>query len=232
MNSLQAYVVDDDADVRKGLVTLLKAAGYPAQGFASAEAFLDALAGDIETVAGCLILDLRMPGMDGLALQHRLVEAGSAIPILFLTGHGEVPDAVVALRSGAVDFLLKPVDGKALLERLADCWQAETERVQAQQLREQVLAGLHRLTVRESGILRFALQGIRNGEIAKLLGLSLRTVEAHRSRLLLKLGAAASIQDWQRRCEVVGLSSARLVELLVTRCDHLEGGDNGQRSKR
>ena len=231
MNTLQAYVVDDDVDVRKGLVMLLKSAGYPAQGFSSAESFLDVVGGDIQTLAGCLILDLRMPGMDGLALQRRLAEAGGAIPILFLTGHGELPDAVVALRSGAVDFLLKPVDGKALLERLADCWQAETERVQAQQLREQMLAGLHRLTVRESGILRFALQGIRNGEIAELLGLSLRTVEAHRSRLLLKLGAAASIQDWQRRYEVVGLSSARLVELLAIRCDHLEGDDNGQRRK-
>ncbi len=213
MNSLQAYVVDDDADVRKGLVTLLKSAGYPAQEFSSAEGFLDAVGGDIQTLAGCLILDLRMPGMDGLALQRRLVEAGGAIPILFLTGHGEVPDAVVALRSGAIDFLLKPVNGKRLLERFAACWQTETERVHARQLREQLLSGMHRLTVREREILRLALQGIRNGSIAPMLGLSLRTVEAHRSRLLLKLDAA-SIQDWQRRCELAGLPSARLVELL------------------
>jgi FixJ family two-component response regulator len=213
MNTLQAYVVDDDADVRKGLTTLLISAGYPAQGFASAESFLDAVGGDIQTVAGCLILDLRMSGMDGLALQRRLVEAGCGIPILFLTGHGEVPDAVDALRSGAVDFLLKPVDGKRLLERLAACWQAETERANARQLREQLLSGLHRLTGREREILRFALQGIRNGSIAPMLGLSLRTVEAHRSRLLLKLDAV-SIQDWQHRCELAGLQSARLVELL------------------
>jgi len=213
MTPLQAYVVDDDADVRKALMTLLEAAGYPVRGFASAECFLDAVAANIQTLAGCLILDLRMPGMDGLALQRRLVEAGCGMPILFLTGHGEVPDAVVALRSGAVDFLLKPVNGKLLLERLAACWQAETERVHARQLREQVLSGLHRLTGREREILRHALQGIRNGVIAGLLGLSLRTVEAHRSRLLLKLDAA-SIQDWQRRCELAGLPSARLVELL------------------
>lgn len=213
MNTLQAYVVDDDADVRKALVALLQSAGYPAQGFASAEAFLDAFSGSIQTLAGCLILDLRMPGMDGLALQHRLVEAGGAIPILFLTGHGEVPDAVVALRAGAVDFLLKPVDGRRLLEMLATCWQAETERVHARQLREQLLSGLHRLTGREREILRLALQGIRNGAIAALLDLSLRTVEAHRSRLLLKI-AADSVQDWQRRCELAGLPSARLVEML------------------
>ena len=213
MSTLQAYVVDDDADVRKALVALLESAGYPAQEFASAEYFLDAVAGNIQTLAGCLILDLRMPGMDGLALQRRLVEAGGAIPILFLTGHGEVPDAVVALRSGAIDFLLKPVNGKWLLERLAISWQAETERVHARQLREQLLSGMHRLTVREREILRLALQGIRNGSIAPMLGLSLRTVEAHRSRLLLKLDAV-SIQDWQHRCELAGLPSARLVELL------------------
>lgn len=213
MNTLHAYVVDDDADVRKALVSLLQSAGYPAQGFASAEAFLDIQAADIQTLAGCLILDLRMPGMDGLALQRRLVEAGGAIPILFLTGHGEVPHAVAALRSGAVDFLLKPVDGKLLLARLATCWQAETERVHTQQRREQLLSGLRRLTGREREILRFALQGIRNGVIAELLGLSLRTVEAHRSRLLLKLDAV-SIQHWQRHCEEAGLGSARLIELL------------------
>jgi len=213
MNSLQAYVVDDDADVRKALILLLELAGYPTQGFASAESFLDILAGKIQTLAGCLILDLRMPGMDGLALQRRMVEADCAIPIIFLTGHGEVPDAVLALRCGAVDFLLKPVDGKLLLERLATCWQGETERVHAQQRREQLLYGLHRLTGREREILRFALQGIRSGVIAELLRLSLRTVEAHRSRLLLKLDAD-TVQDWQRRCELAGLPSARLVELL------------------
>ncbi len=207
------YVVDDDADVRKGLLTLLASAGYPAQGFAGAESFLDAFAGNIQTLAGCLILDVRMPGMDGLALQQRLAEAGGAIPIIFLTGHGELPDAVVALRSGAVDFLLKPVDGKLLLQRLASCWQAETERVQVRQLREQLVSGMQRLTRREREILLFALQRARNVNIADQLGLSLRTVEAHRSRLLLKLDAT-SIQDWQWRCEQAGLSSARLIELL------------------
>lgn len=214
MNTLRVYVVDDDADVRKGLAVLLESAGYPAQGFASAESFLAAVADNIQTLAGCLILDLRMPGMDGLALQRLLVEAGGAIPIVFLTGHGELPDAVDAMRSGALDFLLKPVDGRLLLERLAACWQAETERVHARQLREQLLSGLRRLTGREREILRFALQGICNGVIAELLNLSQRTIEVHRSRLLLKLDAN-SVQDWQRRCEQAGLPSARLIELLV-----------------
>ena len=136
------YVVDDDADVRNALVSLLESAGYPTQGFASAEFFLDAVAESIAALAGCVILDLRMPGLDGLALQRRLVEAGGTIPILFLTGHGELPDALVALRAGAVDFLLKPADGRLLLRRLAACWQEETARFQAWQLQEQVLCVL------------------------------------------------------------------------------------------
>jgi two-component system response regulator FixJ len=213
MNALQAYVVDDDADVRKGLVLLLESAGYPVQGFASAESFLAAVTDNIGILAGCLILDVRMPGMDGLQLQRLIVDAGCAIRIIFLTGHGELPDAVVALRSGAIDFLLKPVDGKLLLQRVDSCWKAESERIHALQLREQLASGLHRLSGREREILRFALQGIQNLAIADLLGLSLRTVEAHRSRLLLKLNAT-SIQDWQRRCEQAGLPSATLIELL------------------
>jgi len=213
MNSLQVYVVDDDADVRKGLVSLLESAHYPVQGFARAESFLEAVADSIPTLAGCLILDLRMPGIDGLALQRLLTEAGAALPIIFLTGHGELPDAINAMRSGALDFLLKPVDGNLLLERLAACWHAETERVRARQLREQLISGLQRLTARERQILRFALQGLRNGVIAEVLGLSLRTIEAHRSRLLLKLDAD-SVQDWQRRCEQSGLPSAQLIEHL------------------
>lgn len=213
MNRMQVHVVDDDADVRKGLLSLLEAAGYPARGHSGAKSFLDSVAANPEELAGCLILDVRMPGMDGLALQRRLVAAGALIPIIFLTGHGELPDAVDAMRRGAADFLLKPVDGKLLLQRLATCWAAEQERFHAQLLRNQLLSGLQRLTAREREILRLALQGVRNGDIASCLSLSLRTVEAHRSRLLLKLDAP-SIQEWQRHCEQSGLTSAQIIEQL------------------
>ncbi len=213
MNVPRVYVVDDDADVRIGLTALLEAAHYPAQACASAESFLDSWSGTLPTLAGCLILDLSMPGMDGLALQRRLVEEGAAIPIIFLTGHGEVPDAVAALRSGAVDFLLKPVDGKTLLQRVDACWQAETERVQTLKIRDRLRVGIQRLTAREREILSLALQGKRNRAIAETLRLSGKTVEAHRSRLLLKLDAA-SIRDWQTLGEQAGLTSAKLVEFL------------------
>jgi FixJ family two-component response regulator len=170
MNSLQVYVVDDDLDVRKGLLSLLESANYPAQGFANGESFLKALASNNNTFFGCAILDLRMPGMDGLSLQRRLAETGCTIPILFLTGHGELPDAVLALRAGAIDFLLKPVNGSLLLQRVAACWEAESARLHVQKQRAELLSGLQRLTGREREILRSALQGIRNGDIAKLLG--------------------------------------------------------------
>lgn len=210
MNALQAYVVDDDADVRKGLTSLLESAGYPARGFPSATSFLDAVRANIASLAGCLVLDLRMPEMDGLALQRRLVEAGNAMPILFLTGHGEVPDAVVALRAGAVDFLLKPVDGQRLLARMEQIWQDETERIRLAALQFEVKNGLCRLSSRERQVLALALDGLQNPAIAASLNMSGRTVEAHRSRLLLKLGAP-SLQVWRQRCDIAGLTRQALI---------------------
>lgn len=213
MNALKVYAVDDDADVLKGLISLLETAGYPAQGFPSAASFLDAVKEKIESLAGCLILDLRMPGMDGLALQRRLVEAGSAIPILFLTGHGEVPDAVLALRSGAVDFLLKPVDGQRLLSRIEQIWQSEIERARLAALQFEVKNGLCRLSSRERQVLAQALEGLQNPAIAASLKMSERTVEAHRSRLLLKLGAP-SLHAWLQRCDNAGLTRQVLIAQL------------------
>lgn len=210
MNALQAYVVDDDVDVRKGLESLLKSAGYPVQGFPSAESFLDAQKENIEFLAGCLILDLRMPGMDGLALQHRLVDAGGTIPILFLTGHGDVPDAVVALRYGAVDFLLKPVDGRRLLACIEQVWHSETERTRLAALQLEARNGMCRLSSRERQVLAQALEGLQNPAIAASLQMSERTVEAHRSRLLLKLGAP-SLHAWLLRCDNAGLTRQSLI---------------------
>ena len=213
MNSLQAYVVDDDADVRKGLIALLESAGYPVRVFGSAPSFLDSVMENIGTLAGCLILDVRMPEMDGMQLQRKLVERQCALPIIFLTGHGELPEAVEAMRKGAFDFLVKPVDGRQLLERVGFAWQQETERCRLADLQLDIRERLNRLSARERQVLAFALNGLHNQSIATTLGLSQRTVEAHRSRLLLKLDAA-SVQNWLRHCEQAGLPSARLIELL------------------
>lgn len=205
MNALQAFVVDDDADVRNGLRILLEAAGYPVQCNASAEAFWQAMELRLDELFGCLIVDIRMPGWDGLELQGRLVERQCAVPIIFLTGQGELPDAVEAMRKGAVDFLLKPVDGGKLLQRIEQIWQRESERVQRATLQAGLVQMMGRLTDRERQVLALALDGLQNRDISALLHLSERTVEAHRSRLLLKLDAP-SLQAWLQRCEKAGLA--------------------------
>jgi two-component system response regulator FixJ len=210
MNTLQVYVVDDDEDVRKGLLALLASADYPAQAFESADSFLDALVTLPQPLGGCLIADMRMPGQDGLTLQRRLFETGHRLPIIFLTGYGELPDAVQAMRAGALDFLLKPVDGSRLIERIGEIWQSETERVRCAARQLELRRTMSRLTVRERQVLAAALDGMPNREIAAFLHLSERTVEAHRSRLLLKLDAQ-SLQAWLQQCEKAGLSRTTLL---------------------
>ena len=206
----QIHVVDDDADVRNGLLILLETAGYPVQCHASAEAFWQAVEARLGELAGCLIVDVRMPGWSGIELQRRLVERHCALPILFLTGHGELPEAVEAMRLGARDFLVKPVDGACLLQRVEQVWHDETERSRRAALQEAVCKALRRLTARERQVLARALDGRQNPAIATDLQLSERTVEAHRSRLLLKLDAA-SLHAWLQRCEAVGLARQQLL---------------------
>ena len=202
--SPQAHIVDDDADVRNGLLILLETAGYPVQCHASAETFWQAMEARLDELVGCLIVDVRMPGWSGFELQRRLVERHCALPLIFLTGHGELPDAVEAMRLGASDFLVKPVDGRRLLERIEQVWQREMARCRLAALQMEVRNGMRRLTGRERQVLAHALDGLQNPAIAAALQLSERTVEAHRSRLLLKLDAP-SLQAWLQRYEKAGL---------------------------
>lgn len=213
MNPMQVFVVEDDDDVRKGLVLLVEAAGFPVQSFASAGAFLDSIVGNCAELYGCLVLDVRMPEVDGLQLQRRIVDGGGKIPIIFLTGQGALPDAVAAMRAGAVDFLLKPVDGSRLLTHIEQLWQHETERLHRRLLQANLLQMAARLTGREQQVLALALDGLPNRSIATSLGLSERTIEAHRSRLLLKLGAP-SLQAWLQQCEKSGLARQDMLGML------------------
>jgi FixJ family two-component response regulator len=178
------YVVDDDAAVRDSLLLLLESAGLRAAEFDSAEAFLAAHRGD---QPGCLVLDVHMPGMDGLELQNELVRRGELMPIIFLTAHGDVPKTVRAMKAGAVDFLTKPVNGKLLVERV----QHAVELSETAHKRE---ARLKSLTQREREILKLAVAGQPNKQIARELGISYRTVEAHRSRILSKTGATTLLE--------------------------------------
>lgn len=183
-----AFVVDDDEAVRDSLGMLLRSIGLEVRTFASAQEFLNS---HDPAQPGCLILDVRMPGMSGLDLQQRLNELGSTLPIIFITGHADVSIAVSAMRSGAVDFVQKPFHDQELLDRVQQSIEANT-RVHAKLRNENVLRErLARLTPRERQVMEMVVGGAPNKAIAFDLELSERTVEIHRSRVMKKMEAGS-----------------------------------------
>jgi FixJ family two-component response regulator len=178
------YVVDDDAAVRDGMLLLMESAGLRAKGFESAEAFLDEYR---QKTPGCLVLDVHMPEIDGLQLQSELARQSSQLPIIFLTGYGDIPTSVRAMKGGAFDFLTKPVNGKVLVQRVQHA-------VELSEAAHRSEARLQTLTQREREILKLAVAGKPNKGIARELGISYRTVEVHRSRILLKTGASTLLE--------------------------------------
>ena len=175
------FIVDDDEAVRESLVALFAAAGMPARTFADAEAFLRTWRAD---QPGCLILDLKMPGMSGLELQAALSRRGAQLPIVFLSGRGDIPAAVRALKGGAADFLAKPPDSKALVQRVRALL-AQTTALQRKW-------GL--LTEREREILAQLAAGRNSKAVADALAVSVRTIEGHRTHLMRKLGVRNTLQ--------------------------------------
>ena len=178
------FVIDDDEAVRDSMGMLLDSADLAYRCFDSADAFFEQ---HVSTQRGCLVLDIRMPGMTGLELQQRLTETGSALPIIFITGHGDVPMAVEAMRQGAFDFLRKPVNESDFLERIqlaldqeSDSWLHKLDRDDSRQR-------IASLTEREDEIFQLVAQGIANKAIAVDLGISERTVEVHRAQVMKKL---------------------------------------------
>ncbi len=180
------YVVDDDEAVRDSLQWLLEGNNYLVRGFDSAEVFLARY--DPREVA-CLLVDIRMDGMSGLELQDRLLERKSPLPIVFITGHGDVPMAVSTMKKGALDFIQKPFDEKALLglvERMLENAEQAFAEHQVAASREAMLA---KLTSRETQLLERIVAGRLNKQIADDLGISIKTVEAHRANIMEKLNA-------------------------------------------
>jgi FixJ family two-component response regulator len=180
------FLVDDDPAVRKALSRALREEGWQVEAFESAEAFLTR---EDHTARGCLVLDVAMPGLDGLALQSRLAEAGQALPIVFLTGHGDIPTSVRAIKAGAEDFLTKPVSVTALLHAVRSAIAADAS---ASEARAEVAAlerRLATLTVREREVLAAMMKGKLNKQIAADLGVVEQTVKFHRARIMERMQA-------------------------------------------
>ena len=179
------YIIDDDAAVRDSLGLLLGLQGYVTRVFASAGEFLDACTPDW---TGCVLADLRMPGKSGLELQSELGVRGIALPLIIITAHGDVAAARTSLKAGAVDFLEKPLDSAQLIAAVQGALQREAERLRAADGAARTERLLARLTDREHEVLDLVIAGRHNREIAAALGISVRTVEAHKARVMAKLG--------------------------------------------
>jgi FixJ family two-component response regulator len=182
--SFVTYLVDDDSGVLKALSRLLHAAGYETRAHGSPQIFLDSYDPD---VPGCAILDLTMPGIDGLALQQRLAEKDQTLPVIFLTGTGDIACSVRAMRAGAVDFLTKPVDGKQLLAAIERAREKDAEARNLRMDREAFDRRIARLTPREREVLDYVVLGKLNKQIAATLGTVEKTIKVHRGRMMAKL---------------------------------------------
>jgi two-component system, LuxR family, response regulator FixJ len=179
------FVVDDDEGVRSSLGLLLESVGYHCALFASAREFLERYRPD---QAGCLLLDIRMPDMSGIELQEHLAARGVFLPVIFITGHGDVPMAVQAMKNGAFDFLQKPFRDQELLDRVSRGIQSDAQARDALSKREELRRRHDTLTPREKEVMELIVAGKANKVIAFDLRLSERTVEIHRARVMEKMG--------------------------------------------
>jgi FixJ family two-component response regulator len=182
------FVIDDDASVRKSLSRLLRSSGFDTETFASAEQFLER---EHYQGVGCIVLDVRMPGLSGMDLQEELNQAGYIMPIIFITGHGDIPMSVQAMKKGAVDFLTKPFDDEELLQAIRRAIikdkKGNAERIE----RDDILRRMEQLTPREDEILRYVITGMLNKQIALELDIAEKTVKVHRGRIMEKLNVGS-----------------------------------------
>ncbi len=188
------YIVDDDQAIRHAMELLMRSVGLSYEIFHSGDDFLSSYDSDR---AGCLVLDIRMPGLGGLELQEKLNELGSTLPIIFITGHGDVPMAVEAMQKGAIDFIQKPFRDQDLLDRISDALKTDQERRSAREEKSSVQSRIEKLTNRERQVMDLVVTGKPNKVIAYELGVSQRTVEIHRARVMEKM-EARSLADLVR----------------------------------
>lgn len=198
------FVIDDDASVRKSLSRLLRSLGFEVETFASAELFLKRYPYD---GAGCIILDIRMPGLDGIGLQDQLSKAEYSMPIIFITGHGDIPMSVRAMKKGAVDFLPKPFDDGELLQAVRRFVEKDIEAKAEREEVKRIQNQMQQLTPREIEILRYVITGRLNKQIGFKLGIAEKTVKIHRGHIIEKLHVS-SVADLIRPAEKAGIKPA------------------------
>jgi FixJ family two-component response regulator len=197
------HVIDDDDSVRKAVLRLLKAAGNDALGYANAGEFLLA---PIPSGPGCIVMDVRMPGPSGLELHSALKKKGSNLPVIFLTGHGDIPMSVQAMKAGATDFLTKPVQRQTLLAAVANALTIQQQCSDQQQRADYLRTCYDALTEREREIFQQVIQGKLNKQIGGLLGIAERTVKAHRAQVMEKM-RVSSLADLVRVATELGLGT-------------------------
>lgn len=202
------YVLDDDAAVRRGVSRLLQAAGFPVAAYGNAGDFLGALRTD---APGCLLLDLRMPDVSGLDLLERLAAVAPLLGVIVITGHGDVPSSVRAMKLGAVDFLSKPVSETSLIEAIGSALERSAERFRARIEQEAVRARLGLLTRREREVCGLVAEGLLNKQIAGEIGTSEKTVKVHRARVMSKLqvDSVAQLVRLVDRASLAGAGSTK-----------------------
>ena len=184
MTEQRVYIVDDDEPMRDSLQWLLESQGFAVTAFASAKDFLAACR---EGMAGCIVLDVRMPGMSGLELYEKLNARRCTLPVIFITGHGDVPMAVSALKKGAVDFIEKPFGDQDMLRLIVQCLELDRANRARQQETAAAAQRLAGLTEREAEVMDLILAGRLNKQIADVLNISIKTVEVHRGRIMDKM---------------------------------------------
>ena len=195
------FIIDDDVSVRTSLARLLRSEGIPTESFDSAQAFLSR---DPYSDTGCILLDINMPEISGIELQAQLADRGNKLPIIFLTGHGDVSNSVLAMKRGALDFLTKPADETVLLRAVRRALDHHRQVMEVMGTRETILARIDSLTPRESEVMQQLITGTLNKTVADRLNIAVKTVKVHRANIMDKMGVR-SVAELLHLCHLAGI---------------------------